>query len=108
MQDDDLFAKRPPDNKHRFDQHHQVGEVLNKLPDAGLCAKCRAGHSRLRSTSTVAACDVSAASAVSDCVSSSRAPDDKAPPASLQADGETRSVNTASSTQHPNFQLSTS
>src|SRR4051794_14498140 len=36
MQDDDLFAKRPPDNEHRFDQHRQVGEVLNKLPDAGL------------------------------------------------------------------------
>jgi hypothetical protein len=36
MQDDDLFAKRPPDNEHRLDQHRQVGEVLNKLPDAGL------------------------------------------------------------------------
>src|SRR5438034_6746836 len=34
--DDDLFAKRPPDNEHRLDQHGQVGEVLNKLPDAGL------------------------------------------------------------------------
>src|SRR5215472_8580519 len=45
-------------------------------------AKCRAGHSRLRSPSTVAACDVSAASAVSDSVSSLHAPDDKAPPAS--------------------------
>src|SRR5262249_26353780 len=90
MQDDDLFAKRPPDNKHRFDQHHQVGEVLNKLPDAGLKLhlpnyanlETEVAQSRLRSTSIVAACDVSAASAVSDCVSSSRAPDDKAPPAS--------------------------
>jgi hypothetical protein len=36
MQDDDLFAKRPPDNEHRLDQHRQVGEVLNKLADAGL------------------------------------------------------------------------
>ena len=36
MQDDDLFAKRLPDNEHRLDQHRQVGEVLNKLPDAGL------------------------------------------------------------------------
>jgi hypothetical protein len=36
MQDDDLFAKRPPDNEHRLDQHRQVGEVVNKLPDAGL------------------------------------------------------------------------
>src|SRR4029453_2016583 len=42
-------------------------------------AKCRAGHSRLRSHSTVAACDVSAPSAVSDCVSSSHGPDDKTP-----------------------------
>jgi hypothetical protein len=32
MQDDDLFAMRPPDNEHRLDQHRQVGEVLNKLP----------------------------------------------------------------------------
>src|SRR5213592_3714166 len=36
MQDDDLFANDPPDNEHRLDQHRQVGEVLNKLPDAGL------------------------------------------------------------------------
>ena len=36
MQDDDLFAKRPPDNEHRLDQRRQVGEVLNKLADAGL------------------------------------------------------------------------
>ena len=36
MQDDDLFAKCPPDNEHRLDQHRQVGEVLNKLLDAGL------------------------------------------------------------------------
>ena len=36
MQDDDLFAKRPPDNEHRLDQHRQVGQVLNKLPDAGI------------------------------------------------------------------------
>jgi hypothetical protein len=28
MQDDDLFAKRPPDNEHRLDQHRQVGEVV--------------------------------------------------------------------------------
>ena len=33
MQDDDLFAKRPPDNEHRLEQHRQVGEVFNKLPD---------------------------------------------------------------------------
>ena len=26
----------PPDNEHRLDQHRQVGEVINKLLDAGL------------------------------------------------------------------------
>ena len=36
MQDDDLFAQHPPDNEHGFDQHRQVGEVLNQLPDARL------------------------------------------------------------------------
>ena len=36
MQDDGLFAKRPPDEKERFDQHGQVGEVLDKLLDARL------------------------------------------------------------------------
>jgi hypothetical protein len=44
MQDDDLFAKRPPDNEHRLDQHRQVGEVLNKLPDAGLKLHLHSGE----------------------------------------------------------------
>jgi hypothetical protein len=30
------FSKRPSDNEQRFDQHSQVGQVLDKLPDAGL------------------------------------------------------------------------
>jgi hypothetical protein len=36
MQDDDLFAQRPPDNEHWFDQLGQVGKVLDQLFDAGL------------------------------------------------------------------------
>ena len=31
MQDDDLFAQRPPDNEHWFDQLGQVGKVLDQL-----------------------------------------------------------------------------
>ena len=36
MQDDDLFAYRPPDNEQWFDQLGQVGEVLDQFLDAGL------------------------------------------------------------------------
>ena len=36
MQDDKLLAKRPPDNKQRFDQHSQIGQVLDQLLDADL------------------------------------------------------------------------
>ncbi len=36
MQNDNLFAQHSPDNKHRFDQHRQVREVLDKFLDAGL------------------------------------------------------------------------
>src|ERR1035437_7639430 len=45
-------------------------------------AKYRVGRWLERWPSTAAACDASAASAVSGCVTSSHAPDDKAPPAS--------------------------
>ena len=34
MQDDDLFAKRPPHNEQGFDQFGQVGLVLDQLLDA--------------------------------------------------------------------------
>jgi hypothetical protein len=30
MQDANLPAKRPPDNEQRFDQHGQVGKVLDR------------------------------------------------------------------------------
>src|SRR5271168_1855925 len=95
MQDDDLFAKYPPDNEQWLDQLGQVGEVLDQLLDPRLelhlpdhsdlkagCVKYRAGRSRWQSPLTATACDGSAASAASDCVTSSHAPDDKAPPAS--------------------------
>ena len=36
MQDDELLAKRPPDDQQRFDQHGQVGHVLDQLFDSGL------------------------------------------------------------------------
>ncbi len=36
MQDDELLAKYPPDDKQRLDQLGQVGEVLDQLLDAGL------------------------------------------------------------------------
>ena len=36
MQDDELLAKYPPDDKQRFDQYSQVGQVLDQLLDAGL------------------------------------------------------------------------
>ena len=36
MQDDDLFAERPPDNEQWFDQNGQVGKVLDQLLDARL------------------------------------------------------------------------
>jgi hypothetical protein len=32
----DLFAKRTPNNEERFDQHDQIGEVLDRLFDACL------------------------------------------------------------------------
>ena len=31
MEDDDLFAERPPNNEQRFDQPGQVGEALDQL-----------------------------------------------------------------------------
>ena len=36
MQDDDLFAERPPDNEQWFDQNGQIGKVLDQLLDARL------------------------------------------------------------------------
>ena len=36
MQDDGLFAERPPDNEQWFDQNGQGGKVLDQLLDAGL------------------------------------------------------------------------
>ena len=36
MQDDELLAKYPPDDKQRFDQYRQVGKVLDEFLDAGL------------------------------------------------------------------------
>src|SRR6266850_863769 len=36
MKSSDLLAKRPPDNKHRFDQLSKIREVFDKLPDARL------------------------------------------------------------------------
>jgi hypothetical protein len=34
MQGTDLLAKHPPDNEQRFDQHDQVGNILDQLLDA--------------------------------------------------------------------------
>jgi hypothetical protein len=34
MQDDDLFAERPPDDQQWFDQYGQVGKVLDQFLDA--------------------------------------------------------------------------
>jgi hypothetical protein len=34
MQDHELLAEHPPDNEQWFDQHGQVGQVLDQLPDA--------------------------------------------------------------------------
>ena len=35
--DDLISRKRPPETmEHRLDEHRQVREILNKLPDAGL------------------------------------------------------------------------
>ena len=31
-----LLAQHPPDDEQRLDQHSQVGEVLDQLPDARL------------------------------------------------------------------------
>jgi hypothetical protein len=36
VQDNDLFTQRLPDDEQRFHQCRQVGEVLDKLLDAGL------------------------------------------------------------------------
>jgi hypothetical protein len=36
VQDDDLFAKCPPDNEQWFDQYDQIGEVLDQLLNARL------------------------------------------------------------------------
>jgi len=34
MQDDELLAKYPPDDKQRFDQYRQVGKVLDEFKDS--------------------------------------------------------------------------
>ena len=36
MQDADLFAKHPPDNKQRLDQHGHIGKVRDELLGARL------------------------------------------------------------------------
>src|SRR5436189_4515076 len=36
VQDDDLLAQRPPDDEQRLHQYRQVGDILDKLLDAGL------------------------------------------------------------------------
>ena len=36
MQDDDLFTEHPPDDEQRLHQHRQVGDILDKLLNAGL------------------------------------------------------------------------
>src|ERR1700739_2268924 len=36
VQDDDLFTHAPPDDEPRLHQHRQVGDILDKLLDAGL------------------------------------------------------------------------
>ena len=36
MQDAELLAQHPPDNKQRFDQNGQVGKALDQLLDARL------------------------------------------------------------------------
>src|SRR6516165_5207415 len=92
MQDAELLANYPPDNEQRLHQHGQIGKALDKLPDTRLefdrppqgrsCARWHAGRSRWQWPSTEVACDGLAAFEASDCVTSSRAPDDKAPPAS--------------------------
>src|ERR1700746_1950677 len=92
VQDDDLFTEHPPDDEQRLHQYRQVGDILDKLLDAGLEPHL-ANHSdleaevaqstdrsRSRWPSTAEACDGSAAFAVSDCGASSHAPDDTAPP----------------------------
>src|ERR1700681_3308808 len=36
VQDDDLFTEHPPDDEQRLHQYRQVGDILDKLLDAGL------------------------------------------------------------------------
>src|SRR6478736_7941428 len=36
VQDDDLFTEYPPDDEQRLHQYRQVGDILDKLLDAGL------------------------------------------------------------------------
>src|SRR5215831_11786020 len=87
MQDADLFTKHPPDNKQRLDQQGHIGKVPDELLDARLKLN-RPHYAHLKAevaqggTQVVLACDGSGAFEASDCVTSSRAPDDKAPPAS--------------------------
>ena len=57
MQNDNLFAQHSPDNKHRFDQHREVREVLDKFPDAGLELHCP-DHSNLEAEVTQSAAQV--------------------------------------------------
>src|SRR5262249_17110151 len=95
MQDADLFTKHPPDNKQRLDQQGHIGRfATSSLMRASnltvptmptLRPKLRKVARRsfsMAMASTEVACDGSGAFEASDCVTSSRAPDDKAPPAS--------------------------
>ena len=36
MQNSDLLAQHPPDNKQRFNQHRQIREIFEELHDPGL------------------------------------------------------------------------
>jgi hypothetical protein len=36
VQDDDLFTEHPPDDEQRLHQYRQVGDIPDKLLDAGL------------------------------------------------------------------------
>ena len=42
MEDDELLAKYPPDDQQRFDQHSQVGKVLDAL--TGMSGETEASH----------------------------------------------------------------
>ena len=44
MQDTELLAKHPPDDKQQFDQHSKIGQVLDQLLDASLELRLVAGR----------------------------------------------------------------